>query len=79
MKVFGSTHVTKDITMDQFDGVVANITTKSYLGFSNDELPSEGMDHNRAIHISMKFVDTILSRVLVDTRSSLNFIQKSTL
>lgn len=63
MKVLGISHVTKDITVDQFDGVVANITTGSCLGFSDDKLPLKGRDHNKALHISMKCVDKILSRV----------------
>lgn len=42
IKVLGSTHVTKDIIVDQFDGVVANITAGSYLGFSDDKIPSRG-------------------------------------
>lgn len=40
MKVLGAAHTTKDIMADQFDGVVANIATGSYLGFSDIELPS---------------------------------------
>lgn len=40
MKVLGTTYVTKDISVDQFNGVVVNITTGSYLGFSDDKLPS---------------------------------------
>lgn len=77
MKVLGATHVTKDIMVDQFDGVVANIIVESYLGFNNDKLPSEGRAHSRALHISMKCVDIILSRVFVGIRSSLNIIPKS--
>lgn len=46
MKVLGTAHVTKDITIDQIDNVIANITAGSYLGFSDDELPSEGRSHN---------------------------------
>ena len=42
IKVLGATHATKDITVDPFDGVVANITAGSYLGFSDDEIPSGG-------------------------------------
>lgn len=34
MNVLGDSHVTKDITIDQFDGVVANITAGSCLGLS---------------------------------------------
>lgn len=74
MKVLGTTYVTKDIHVDQFNGVVANITTGSYLGFSDDKLPSQGRTHKRAMHISTKCIDTIFSIVLVDTRSSLNVI-----
>lgn len=55
--------MTKDITVDQFDGVVANIITGSCLGFSDDKLPLKGRYHNKDLHISMKCVDKILSRV----------------
>jgi hypothetical protein len=65
--------------VDQFDGVVANITTSRYLGFNEDELPVEGRDHNKALHISVKCLDNILSKVLVDTGSSLNVMPKTTL
>lgn len=77
VKVLGASHVTKDINMDQFDGVMVNISIGSYMGFSDDELPSEGRTHNKALHISMKCVDTIISRVLVDMWPSLNVIPKS--
>lgn len=40
VKVLGAPHVTKDITIDQFDGIIANIIAGSCLGFSDDELPS---------------------------------------
>ncbi|GAU52036.1 hypothetical protein TSUD_418760, partial [Trifolium subterraneum] len=79
LKVLNEAHVTRDITVDQFDGVVSNITASGYLGFSEDELPTEGHNHNRALHISVKCLDNILSRVLVDTGSSLNVMPKTTL
>ncbi|GAU10110.1 hypothetical protein TSUD_421300, partial [Trifolium subterraneum] len=79
LKVLNEAHVTRDITVDQFDGVVGNITASRYLGFSEDELPAGGHNHNRALHISVKCLDNILSRVLVDTGSSLNVMPKTTL
>lgn len=79
MKVMGYAHVTKDITEDQFDGVITSIIVGSCLGFSDDELPSEGRAHNIAIHISMKFLDTVLSKLLVDIGSSLNVMVNTTL
>lgn len=79
IKILGITRIAQNITIDRFDGVVANIIANSRLGFSDDELPVEGTNHNKDLHISMKCLDTILSRVLVDTRSSLNFMPKRTL
>lgn len=60
-------------------GVVANIAAVGCLGFCDDELPPEGKAHNRALHISIEYDDTILSIVLVDTGSSLNVLQKNSL
>ncbi|XP_050914977.1 uncharacterized protein LOC127129916 [Lathyrus oleraceus] len=79
LKVFAQAHVTQSITVDQFDGVVANITTWNTLSFSGEELPEDGQNHNRALHISVKCEDDALARDLVDTGSSLNVIPKRTL
>lgn len=69
----------QDITVDQFDDVVANITASRYLGFNKTKLPPKGNAHNKALHISVMCTDSLLSRVLVDTGSSLNVFPKSTL
>ncbi|KAI5386542.1 hypothetical protein KIW84_072899 [Lathyrus oleraceus] len=79
LKVLSAAHITKDITIEQFDDVIACVTTGNFLGFNDDELPIEGKNHNKALHISLKCMDTILSRVLVDTGSSLNVMPKPTL
>ncbi|XP_050890018.1 uncharacterized protein LOC127095358 [Lathyrus oleraceus] len=79
LKVLAQAHVTQSITVDQFDGVVANITTCNTLSFSGEELPEDGQNHNRALHISVKCRDDALARVLVDTGSSLNVMPKRTL
>ncbi|XP_050890888.1 uncharacterized protein LOC127096349 [Lathyrus oleraceus] len=79
LKILNEAYVTKHIMVDQFEGVVANITASSCLGFSSDELPPEGHAHNKALHIPVKFQDSILSRVSVVTESSLNVMLKNTL
>ncbi|KAI5438409.1 hypothetical protein KIW84_024235 [Lathyrus oleraceus] len=79
LKVLAQAHVTQDITVGQFDGVVANITTCNTLSFSNEELPKEGKNHNRALHVSIKCQEDALARVLVDTGSSLNVLPKRAL
>ncbi|XP_050901917.1 uncharacterized protein LOC127108483 [Lathyrus oleraceus] len=79
LKVLSVAHITKDITIEQFDDVITCLTTGNFLGFNDDKLPVEGKNHNKALHISLKCIDTILSRGLVDTGSSLNVMLKTTL
>lgn len=79
LKILNEAHVTQDITINQFDDVVANITASSCLGFSNDELSPEGHAHNKALHISVKCQDSLLSRVLMDIGSYINVMPKNIL
>lgn len=74
MKLLSSSFVPQNITVNQLEGVVANISVDNGLGFTDFDLPPEGRNHNKALHISMEFKGTTLSRVLVDTRSSLNVL-----
>jgi hypothetical protein len=78
-KVLEQAYVDHDVTIDQFDNIVANITACNNLSFSHEELPVEGKDHNMALHISMNCLTDSLSGVLVDTGSSLNVMPKLTL
>lgn len=59
--------------------MVANIIACNTLSFSGEELHEEGQNHNRALHISVKFKDDALARVLVDIGSSLNVMLKRTI
>ncbi|XP_050876947.1 uncharacterized protein LOC127080679 [Lathyrus oleraceus] len=49
------------------------------LGFIDSDLSVEGRSLNKAFHVSIECKGTTLSRVLVDTRSSLNVLPKSSL
>lgn len=69
MKFLRAAHVPQEISMNQFEVLVANISARSCLGFNDDELSPEGRNHNKVLHISIEYVDTVLSRVLVDTGS----------
>ncbi|XP_058774500.1 uncharacterized protein LOC131648791 [Vicia villosa] len=79
MRILNATHITKDITVNQFNGMVANITAGACLGFSDHELPPQGKAHNKALHISIQCGKAHLFRVLIDTCSSLNVMPKTTL
>ncbi|XP_050893707.1 uncharacterized protein LOC127100532 [Lathyrus oleraceus] len=71
--------VPQDITINQLEGVVDSISADNGLGFTDVDLPPEGRNHKKALHISMECKGTTLSCVLVDTLSSLNMLPKSTL
>ncbi|KAI5382745.1 hypothetical protein KIW84_070240 [Lathyrus oleraceus] len=78
-KVLDVAYVDHDVTIEQFDSIVANITACNNLSFCDSDLPEEGRDHNLALHISMGCKDDAMSNVLVDTGSSLNVLPKTTL
>ncbi|KAI5396975.1 hypothetical protein KIW84_062973 [Lathyrus oleraceus] len=78
-RVLEQAFVENDVTVDQFDHIVANITYCNNLSFCDEELPEEGRNHNLALHISTNCKEDALSNVLVDTGSSLNVLPKSTL
>ena len=79
VKVLNEAHVAQDISVEGFGGLVNNITANNYLAFAKEEIPAEGRGHNRALHVSVKCMDHVLAKVLIDNGSSLNVMPKSTL
>ncbi|XP_070025083.1 uncharacterized protein [Nicotiana sylvestris] len=47
--------------------------------FSDDELSVEGTEHNKALYLTIKYEDSMVTRELVDNSSSANFCPLSTL
>ena len=79
VKVLNKAHVAQDISIEGFEGIVNNITANNYLTFAEEEIPVEGRGHNRALHVSVKCMDHIMAKVLIENGSSLNVMPKSTL
>lgn len=79
MKVLSQAYVDHDVTLGQFGSIVGNVTACNSLGFSDEDLPSEGRNHNLALHISVNCKSDALSNVLIDTGSSLNVMPIATL
>ena len=79
MKILNGAHVERDISLNQFEGIVSHVTANDYLTFTEEEIPTEGKGHNKALHISVKCMDYVLARVLIDNGSSLNVMPKTTL
>jgi hypothetical protein len=79
LKVLNVAYVPQEISVNQLEGIVANVHTSNGLGFTDSDLTPAGRNHNKALHISMECRDTVLSHVLVDTGSSLNVLPKRAL
>lgn len=79
VKVMDAAHIMHDITVDQLDKVITNITTIRYLEFNDAEFSAEGTAHNKSLHIFVTCMDTLLFGVLVATSSSLNVMPQNTL
>ena len=71
-KVLEQAYVEHDVTVDQFDHIISNITSCNNLSFYDEELPKEGRNHNSVLHISMNCKEDVMSNLLVDTGLSLN-------
>jgi len=79
VKILNEAHVAQDISVEGFEGIVNNITANTYLTFADEEIPVEGRGHNKALHVSVKCLDHIVAKVLIDNDSSLNDMPKATL
>ncbi|XP_028214973.1 uncharacterized protein LOC114397038 [Glycine soja] len=79
VKVLNEAHVAQDISVEGFGGIVNNITANNYLTFAEEEIPAEGRGNNRALHVSIKCMEHVMAKVLIDNGSSLNVMPKSTL
>ncbi|KAI5411746.1 hypothetical protein KIW84_056714 [Lathyrus oleraceus] len=64
-KVLDVAYVDHDVTIEQFDNIIANITVCNTLSFSDADLPEEERDHNMALHISMNWPPMRQSGVVV--------------
>ncbi|XP_050910073.1 uncharacterized protein LOC127123946 [Lathyrus oleraceus] len=53
LKIIKKTYVAKDISVIQFDNVVANLNASSCLMFIDNDLPPNGREHNMALNISI--------------------------
>jgi len=79
MKVLSEVYVPNNITSGEMDSMVGQVLESHKITFHGDELPPEGLRHNRALHITVRFEDKFIARVLTDGGSSLNICPLTTL
>ncbi|XP_070004447.1 uncharacterized protein [Nicotiana sylvestris] len=79
VKVLNEAYVPADTTSDHLESMVAQILEAHKISFHEDELPHEGLIHNKALHLTVKCKDKFVSRVLIDNGSALNICPFTTL
>ncbi|XP_075078759.1 uncharacterized protein LOC142164609 [Nicotiana tabacum] len=79
MKILNEVHVPDKITVNHLENIASKIFEVNRITISDDELTMEGIEHNRALYLSVKCEDFVVSRVLVDNGSSTNIFPMSTL
>ncbi|XP_070008248.1 uncharacterized protein [Nicotiana sylvestris] len=79
MKILNEAHVPDKITVNHLENIASQIFKVNRITFSDDELPMEGTEHNRALYLTVKCEDFIVSRVLLDNGYSANICPLFTL
>ncbi|XP_025984532.1 uncharacterized protein [Glycine max] len=79
VKVLNEAHMAQGIFVEGFEGIANNITANNYLTFAKEEILADGRGHNRALNVSVKCMEHIMAKVLIDNGSSLNVMPKSML
>ncbi|XP_071933784.1 uncharacterized protein [Coffea arabica] len=79
IEVLTRAQIPRDISVDNFSNVVGSVLFNKQIAFSDDELPTEGIGHNRALYITVRCNGKMLPKVLIDNGSALNICPWSTL
>ncbi|XP_075110577.1 uncharacterized protein LOC142181560 [Nicotiana tabacum] len=79
VKLLNEAYVLAETTSEHLETMVAQILKAHKISFHEDELPPEGLSHNKALHLTVKCRDKCVSRVLIDICSALNMCPISNL
>ncbi|XP_070022664.1 uncharacterized protein [Nicotiana sylvestris] len=79
MKILNEAHVPDKISVNHLEKIANKIFEVNRVTFSDDKLPVEGTEHNRALYLMVKYEDSVVTQVLVDNGSSANICSLSTL
>ncbi|XP_070010276.1 uncharacterized protein [Nicotiana sylvestris] len=79
MKILNEAYVPDKILVNHLEKIANKIFEVNTVTFSDDELPVEDTEHNKALYLTVKCEDSVVTRVLVDNGSSANIFHLSTL
>ncbi|XP_070030634.1 uncharacterized protein [Nicotiana sylvestris] len=79
MKILSEAYVPSNITGGEMADMVGQVLESHKITFHEDELPPEGLGHNKALHITVQCEDHFITKILIDGASSLNICPLITL
>ncbi|XP_070007447.1 uncharacterized protein [Nicotiana sylvestris] len=79
MKILNEAHIPNKISVNHSEKIANKIFEVNRVTFSDDELLVEGTEYNRALYLTVKCKDFVVTRVLVDNGSSVNIYPLATL
>ncbi|XP_070015865.1 uncharacterized protein [Nicotiana sylvestris] len=79
MKILSEAYVPSNITGGEMANMVGHVLESHKITFHEDELPPEGLGHNKALHITAQCEDHFITKILVDGGSNLNICPLITL
>uniref|UniRef100_M1BZX9 Gag/pol polyprotein n=1 Tax=Solanum tuberosum TaxID=4113 RepID=M1BZX9_SOLTU len=78
-KILNEAHVSKETTVNQLEKMAKRIFESNTITFTDDELPTEGAGHNRALLLTVKYEGYYVKRVMIDGGSGVDICPLSTL
>ncbi|XP_070029962.1 uncharacterized protein [Nicotiana sylvestris] len=79
MKILNEAYVPDKNLVNHLEKIANKIFEVNRVTFSDDEFPVEGTEHNRALYVTVKCEDSVVTQVLVNNGSSANICLLSTL
>ena len=79
LKVLDEAYVPVGTSVENLAAMIGNVVGSHRISFSEEELPFEGIMHNKALHIFVICRDHVINQVLIDDGSGLNICPLSTL
>ncbi|XP_070026576.1 uncharacterized protein [Nicotiana sylvestris] len=79
MKILNVAYVPDKLSVNHLEKVAHKIFESNQVTFSDDELPVEGTEHNRALYLTVKCEESVVTRALIDNGSSANICPLATL
>ncbi|XP_070017204.1 uncharacterized protein [Nicotiana sylvestris] len=79
IKVLSEAYVPSNITRGKIANMVGQVLESHKITFHEDELPPEGLGHNKVLHITVQYEDHFVTRILVDGGANLNICPLVTL